>query len=135
MEILWPQKRTHNQNYPLKTTFILLKLCLLALGFISFVHFGLPSLRHFMLHTVPSLWSSLSRWLNPPYLYIILNCIILTIAATSSLHQKLKTEESESNSHEYKAPPPEISYSYQSPPPSEVKYRYQIIFNKKPKFI
>lgn len=132
MEMLLPQRKTHNHNYPLKTTFILLKLCLLALGFISFVYFGLPSLRHFILHTVPSLWSSFSRWLNPPYLYIILNCIILTIAATSSLHQKLKTEESESNSHDYKAPPPEISYSYQTPPPSEVKYRYQIGFHKKP---
>lgn len=130
MEILLPHRRT--PNYPLKITFILLKLSILALGFISFVRFGLPSVRHFILHTVPSLWLSFSSWLNPPYLYIILNCIILTIAATSSLHQKLKTEESESNSHDYKAPPPERSYRYQSPPPSELKYQYQIGFQKKP---
>lgn len=146
METLLLQRR--KPNYPLKTTVILLKLSFLALGLISFVHFGVPSLRHFIHHTVPSLWLSLSGWLNPPYLYIILNCIILTIAATSSLHQRIKTEESEceSTSNDNKASPPlpleirysyqslpplDMSYSCQSPPPSEVKYYHQIGFQKK----
>lgn len=146
METLLPPRRT--PNYSLRTTFILLKVSFLALGLISFVHFGLPSLKHFIRYTVPSLWLSLSGWLNPPYLYIILNCIILTIAATSSLHHKIKTEESECESssqdnkepppppleinYRYQSPPPlEMSYSGQSPPPSEVKYHHQIGFQKK----
>eukprot|EP01018_Ginkgo_biloba_P036179 Gb_34100 [translate_table: standard] len=103
MEIWSPQRRraSKSSNYSLlRTIFILLKLSFLVLGFVSFIHFArfaLPSLHHCMVYTVPSLWHSFSRWLTPPYLYIILNCIILTIAATSSVHHRLNstaTEES-----------------------------------------
>uniref|UniRef100_A0A803LPN1 DUF4408 domain-containing protein n=2 Tax=Chenopodium quinoa TaxID=63459 RepID=A0A803LPN1_CHEQI len=35
---------------------------------------------------LPSLFSTLRSWLRPPYLYFIINAIILTIVATSRLH-------------------------------------------------
>ncbi|KAK9938245.1 hypothetical protein M0R45_014997 [Rubus argutus] len=37
---------------------------------------------------VPSLWSTLLAWLTPPYLYILINCIIIIIVASSKLHPK-----------------------------------------------
>ena len=35
---------------------------------------------------LPSLWSGIRAWLQPPYLYFIINAIIITIAASSRLH-------------------------------------------------
>ncbi|XP_057764631.1 uncharacterized protein LOC130985587 [Salvia miltiorrhiza] len=36
---------------------------------------------------VPALWSVILSWMKPPYLYIIINGIIITIAASSRFHQ------------------------------------------------
>lgn len=35
----------------------------------------------------PALWSIVLSWMRPPYLYIIINGIIITIAASSRFHQ------------------------------------------------
>ncbi|KAK1424647.1 hypothetical protein QVD17_19981 [Tagetes erecta] len=36
-----------------------------------------------MLNTLPSIWSVIITWLKPPYLYVVINAIIITIAATT----------------------------------------------------
>ncbi|KAL0321209.1 UNVERIFIED_CONTAM: hypothetical protein Sradi_5382400 [Sesamum radiatum] len=36
---------------------------------------------------VPVMWSIIVSWLKPPYLYIVINGIIITIAASSRFHQ------------------------------------------------
>ncbi|KAL3851279.1 hypothetical protein ACJIZ3_013161 [Penstemon smallii] len=36
---------------------------------------------------IPKIWSVILSWLKPPYLYIIINAIIITIAAASRFHQ------------------------------------------------
>ncbi|XP_009623249.1 uncharacterized protein LOC107799093 [Nicotiana tabacum] len=42
-----------------------------------------------ILYEFPTIWSSfISSWLKPPYLYVLLNCIIIIIAATSRSHRK-----------------------------------------------
>ncbi|KAH9317904.1 hypothetical protein KI387_019673, partial [Taxus chinensis] len=114
MDISSAHKKYPSAQNPLRTAFLLLKLSFLALGFLTFIHFCVPLLHHFVFHRVPSLWLSLSSWLTPHFLYIILNCIILTIAVTSSLQQKLKTgdDDDDSMSHlkEQRPPPPEINY-------------------------
>lgn len=51
---------------------------------------------------LPSFVSTLRSWLRPPYLYFIINAIILAIVATSRLHHNHHT-----NHHEvHHAPPP-----------------------------
>ncbi|CAN1149724.1 hypothetical protein LINPERPRIM_LOCUS18598 [Linum perenne] len=47
---------------------------------------SVPLVRDFSVYQAPVLWSSLSSWLRPPYLYVIINCIIITIAASSRFH-------------------------------------------------
>jgi len=42
-----------------------------------------PSLQHFVAVTVSGAWDSFSGWLTPPYLFFLLNCIILAIFANS----------------------------------------------------
>ncbi|KAF5199805.1 Cotton fiber expressed protein [Thalictrum thalictroides] len=38
---------------------------------------------------LPLFWVSLKSWLTPPYLYVVINFIILTIAASSRFQQKI----------------------------------------------
>ncbi|KAL7130123.1 hypothetical protein ABFS83_13G112800 [Erythranthe nasuta] len=73
----------------------------------------------------PAAWSVLLSWLKPPYLYLIINGIILTIAVTSRFHHHGQPAEPSSpssavRSHHLisvKTPPPSIyasSFSVQS---------------------
>ncbi|GAB2227253.1 hypothetical protein Droror1_Dr00009066 [Drosera rotundifolia] len=47
--------------------------------------FSAPILQHFVVTELPLIWSGLVLWLRPPYVYLVLNCIILTIVASSKL--------------------------------------------------
>ncbi|GMH05666.1 hypothetical protein Nepgr_007506 [Nepenthes gracilis] len=53
---------------------------------------SVPIMLDFLTIELPVLWSSLLSWLRPPYLYLVLNCIILTIVASSKLHQPDKSD-------------------------------------------
>ncbi|TKY49053.1 hypothetical protein E2542_SST26479 [Spatholobus suberectus] len=46
----------------------------------------LPLLSHFLLTQAPHVWAFVLTCFTPPYLYILLNFIILTIVASSKLH-------------------------------------------------
>ncbi|XXG59692.1 hypothetical protein AAC387_Pa04g1731 [Persea americana] len=48
---------------------------------------SLPLLRHFLTSVVPQIWSSLLSWLTPPYLYFVINGIIISIVASSKFQQ------------------------------------------------
>ena len=50
-----------------------------------------PVVSDFVVSEVPSIWSIVLTWLRPPYLYIVINCIIISIVASSKLHTR--TEE------------------------------------------
>ncbi|GAB2277901.1 hypothetical protein Dimus_012602 [Dionaea muscipula] len=56
-----------------------------------------PFILDFLTADLPLLWSSFLSWLRPPYLYLVLNCIILTIVASSKLQPSQSVRE----------PPPE----------------------------
>lgn len=45
--------------------------------------FFLPSIAEFASSELPRMYGSFLTWLTPPYLYFFVNCIIVTIAATS----------------------------------------------------
>lgn len=68
------------------------KLVLFCAGIISTVIFFkvaiIPFAFDLVLSALPRIWISLRSWLAPPYIYIILNFIIITIAASSTLQYK-----------------------------------------------
>jgi hypothetical protein len=64
------------------------KLLLLFMGIISIFMMFKVSIVPFTVNlsasTLPRLWISLRSWLSPPYIYIIVNFIIITIVASST---------------------------------------------------
>lgn len=68
----------------------------------------LPAIAGFVTCELPSLYGLLLAWLRPPYLYILINCIIISIVASSKLQQKADGDQApEAARPEYAAPPPE----------------------------
>lgn len=47
------------------------------------LHFSGPSIVHFASAEIPKIYGSLISWLTPPYLYFVVNGIIISIAASS----------------------------------------------------
>lgn len=50
---------------------------------------SMPVITEFTLSELPSIWSFVISWLRPPYLYVVINCIIITIVASSRLQSKV----------------------------------------------
>ncbi|KAL6199222.1 hypothetical protein ACLB2K_029008 [Fragaria x ananassa] len=75
-----------------------LKIVLISTGVVSMavaLKLSVPVAADIFASQLPSLWSSLLSWLRPPYLYILINCIIISIVASSKLHSTPKPEDSE----------------------------------------
>ncbi|XP_050371069.1 uncharacterized protein LOC126789053 [Argentina anserina] len=69
-----------------------------------------PLVFEFAMSNLPLMWNSCKSLLRPPYLYVVINAIIITIAASSMFHHdrpqaKLPSPESEST-------PPSIVYQH-----------------------
>lgn len=91
------------------TWFVSLKLFLISAGIVSLavgVRFFVPVIIHGVVHEIPALWSILLSWLKPPYLYVIINGIIITIAVASRFHHR-ESEPSVESEHliSVKTPP------------------------------
>ncbi|XP_031477980.1 uncharacterized protein LOC116249022 [Nymphaea colorata] len=74
-------------------TILAIKICFASLGVLFtgvFLNMSVPLAVEFVVSEVPRMWSSLRVWLTPPYLYIVINAIILTIAASSSFQHKVR---------------------------------------------
>lgn len=81
------------------------KALLISTGVVSiamFLKLSLPVL----IDEIPIIWSSLLSWLQPPYLYFLLNAIILIIAASSKFHPKLDYSDQHHQMNLTKVPPP-----------------------------
>ncbi|CAN6691169.1 unnamed protein product [Malus baccata var. baccata] len=73
------------------TWLLTLKVALISTGVVSMavgLKLSAPVVADAVTSHVPSLWSSAVSWLSPLYLYIIINCIIISIIASSKLHPK-----------------------------------------------
>ncbi|KAI3878489.1 hypothetical protein MKX03_007269 [Papaver bracteatum] len=67
-----------------------LKVLLISTGVLSMaiiLKLSVPVVLEFVVSEAPVFWNSLLSWLTPPYLYVIINGIIITIAASSRFHQ------------------------------------------------
>ncbi|KAI3890946.1 hypothetical protein MKW92_030690 [Papaver armeniacum] len=67
-----------------------LKVLLISTGVLTMaiiLKLSTPVVLEFIISEVPVFWTSLLSWLTPPYLYVIINGIIITIAASSRFHQ------------------------------------------------
>ncbi|KAK8918863.1 hypothetical protein KSP39_PZI021369 [Platanthera zijinensis] len=53
------------------------------------VHFATPAVTKFIAAEAPRLYESVSAWLTPPYLYFVINGIIISIAATSHFQKPI----------------------------------------------
>ncbi|GMI93386.1 hypothetical protein like AT1G61260 [Hibiscus trionum] len=67
----------------LKVLFISTGVLAIALGF----KVSVPLVMEFSVSQAPLLWTTFRSWLKPPYLYVVINGIIITIAASSRFHQ------------------------------------------------
>ncbi|XP_047329040.1 uncharacterized protein LOC124932454 [Impatiens glandulifera] len=80
-----------------------LKLLFMSTGVLSiamFMNFSFPIILDFMIYQLPSIWSFMASWLRPPYLYVIINGIIISIAASSFFHHKDSSQiQSDSSDH------------------------------------
>ncbi|RZB83282.1 uncharacterized protein LOC114373976 isoform X2 [Glycine soja] len=69
--------------------YVSMKVVLISTGVLSMamgLKLTLPLLSHFLLNQAPHVWTFLLTCFTPPYLYILLNFIILTIVASSKLN-------------------------------------------------
>ncbi|KAF8398673.1 hypothetical protein HHK36_014528 [Tetracentron sinense] len=96
-----------------------IKLAFLSIGIVSTVlvlKFAIPYSFNLLLSTLPRLMISFRSWLSPPYIYIVVNFIIITIAASSTFQQKL-SEKKENESDEKKQVHLDSSSQYQKSSP------------------
>lgn len=89
----------------LETTVWAIQLLLLLVGIISIgLVFKTAVIPYSFskVSTLPQLWLSLKFWLSPPYIYVIINIIIVFVVVTSSLYHPKVNEDQ--HSYEYVSP-------------------------------
>ncbi|KAH0937697.1 hypothetical protein HID58_005158 [Brassica napus] len=59
-----------------------------VLSLAAAVSFTVPSVSHFVASSYPMIYNNTVFLLKPPYLYLVINCIIVSIVATSKLTHK-----------------------------------------------
>ncbi|KAL0442820.1 UNVERIFIED_CONTAM: hypothetical protein Slati_2004700 [Sesamum latifolium] len=91
------------------------KVLLISAGVVALamgLKFSVPA----AVNGIPAMWSIILSWMKPPYLYIIINGIIITIAASSRFHQSQSEQPAARSEHliSVKTPPPSTFASFSS---------------------
>ncbi|XVF40580.1 hypothetical protein PTKIN_Ptkin01aG0125300 [Pterospermum kingtungense] len=92
----------------LSTWMLSLKVLFISIGILAIalaLKVSVPLVLEFSVSQAPFFWSTFRSWLKPPYLYVIINGIIITIAASSRFYQN----NSEKERTDQIQPPPKIS--------------------------
>lgn len=84
MPIFFPEG---SNNFTLSLKLILISTSILSAAVALKLSF--PAITDFAVSDVPSIYNGVVSWLRPPYLYLVINCIIITIVASSKLQSKL----------------------------------------------
>ncbi|KAL8228174.1 hypothetical protein R6Q57_015758 [Mikania cordata] len=71
---------TNSRNLPLK--FLLISVAVVSAAVM--MKLAVP----LMLNTLPAIWSVVVTWLKPPYLYVVINGIIIAIAASTRIQHE-----------------------------------------------
>ncbi|KAF9614111.1 hypothetical protein IFM89_015373 [Coptis chinensis] len=78
-------------NWFLSLKILLTSTIIFSVG--VFLKLSIPVILNFMVSELPILWSSILAWLTPPYLYVVINGIIITIAASSRFQHKVDNDD------------------------------------------
>ncbi|PHU13184.1 hypothetical protein BC332_20114 [Capsicum chinense] len=81
-----------SSNYMLSVKILLISTTVLSA--IIMLKVSAPAVTDFAVSEVPSIWNGFVSWLKPPYLYLVINCIIISIVASSKLQNKLDENKS-----------------------------------------
>ena len=95
-----------------------LKVALISTGVVSMAVIlkqSVTVMSEFSVSGVPVMWSSFRSWMKPPYLYVILNGIIITIAASSKF-QKRNQDRPQTAAKDPESESTEFAYEMKNPP-------------------
>ncbi|MFS8023371.1 hypothetical protein Hanom_Chr16g01450681 [Helianthus anomalus] len=103
---------------------ISLKVLLISAGVASIALTTVPLIFNFAVNDLPAIWSVIDSWMKPPYLYAIVNGIIITIIASTHFQPNHRHEHDDNNQSNYAPPPSELtkaetnlSFGVMEPPP------------------
>ncbi|KAK9117836.1 hypothetical protein Scep_015929 [Stephania cephalantha] len=91
-------ERSPSAKSRLQTAIWTVKVAFLFIGVVStgfLFKLAIPYSVKSLLSWLPRLWISFRTWLSPPYLYILVNFIIIGIAASSTFHQNPSDHDSD----------------------------------------
>ncbi|XP_076883897.1 uncharacterized protein LOC143532860 [Bidens hawaiensis] len=86
----------------------LLKIVLISVGVVTIAVSSFPVMYNFALNDFPVIWSIITSWLQPPYVYLVANVIIIAIVIFTHFlpNHLLNTTHFQLNNFESNTPPP-----------------------------
>lgn len=84
---IYSSSNPSSNNWILSLKLVLISSAVLSMAVV--LKLSVPVVADFVASEVPSIWSVALSWLRPPYLYLLINGIIISIVASSKLQHKV----------------------------------------------